>query len=126
MSEDNVTPMNRPTPQPVQEAPKAPPQAAPIMNPTQATGVVDLNDDTVALLVWRKFMGATPMTIVVSREAWERNEKIIANHHTFQLNTVYTFESPVNAEGRQSVFHLQDVIGWAANVKADVQVEDVG
>ena len=67
------------------------------------------------------------MTIVVSKEAWDRNKKIVKSSRQFHEDQVYTFESPVNGEGRQSVFHLQDVIGWAANVAAEVQnKEDTG
>jgi hypothetical protein len=112
--EDNVTPIK--TTPPKQPASTVPPQAAPILNPTQATNTVDLDNETVALLVWRGFMGAQPMTIVVSRKSWLANQKIVDDHHAFNPNQIYTFESPVNTEGRQSVFHLQDVVSWAANV----------
>lgn len=92
------------------------PQTAPIVNPTQATGVEDLPNDAVALLVYRGFTGPNPMTIVVTRASWDMNKQVLMNDGMKFLNDrIYEFESPVNPAGRKTTFHLQDVVGWAAN-----------
>ncbi len=105
---------------PLSDAPKKPvgvnPQTAPVMNPTQATGVEDLPDDAVALLVYRGFTGPNPMTIVVTRASWDMNKKVLMDAGmTFDKERIYEFESPINPTGRKTTFHLMDVIGWAAN-----------
>ena len=95
---------------------KDPPEAAPIINPTKATGMEDLPEDVVALLVWRNFTGNQPMTIVVTKESWMRNHKIAQSSRLFHPDRIYIFDSPVNEAGRQTVFQLQGIVGWAANV----------
>jgi hypothetical protein len=91
-------------------------KTAPIANPTQATGVEDLPDDAVALLVYRGFTGPNPMTIVVTEESWEMNKKVVIDAGMkFEPDRIYEFESPINPAGRRTTFHLQDVVGWAAN-----------
>lgn len=93
----------------------------PIMNPTQASGVEELPNDAVALLVWRKFTGAQPMTIVVTKASWEMNKKVVVDTGMqFIPERIYEFDSPPNPQGRKTTFHLQDVIGWAANVHTGV------
>jgi len=95
----------------------ATPATAPVVNPTKATDVEDLPKDAVALLVWRKFTGAQPMTIVVTKASWEMNKKVVMDGGaTFNPERIYEFDSPTNSKGRRTTFHLQDVIGWAANV----------
>lgn len=93
----------------------------PAPNPAQATGVEDLPDDAVALLVWRKFTGPQPMTIVVTRASWNMNKKVLMDAGMkFDSERVYEFDSPVNPKGRKTTFCLQDVIGWAANVHTGI------
>ncbi len=94
---------------------------ASVTNPTKATDVDDLPEDAVALLVWRKFTGPQPMTIIVTRASWEENRKVVmATGGVFHYERIYEFESPVNLKGRRTTFHLQDVIGWAANVDTGI------
>ena len=94
----------------------AAPATAPVMNPTQASEVEDLPNDAVALLVWSKFTGPQPMTIVVTRASWEMNKKVVVDAgFVFVPERVYEFDSPTNPKGRRTTFMLQDVIGWAAN-----------
>lgn len=92
-------------------------QSAPVMNPTQATGVEDLPDDAVALLVYRGFTGPQPMTIVVTLASWLMNKQVLMDGGMkFDKDRIYEFESPTNPKGRRTTFHLQDVTGWAANI----------
>jgi len=90
-------------------------------NLRQTREVEDLPSDAVALLVWRTFTGAQPMTLVVTKASWEMNEEVII-HAGFKFveGRIYEFESPINPEGRKTIFHLQDVIGWAANVDTGI------
>lgn len=77
----------------------------------------DLPKDAVALLVWRKFTGPQPMTIVVTQASWEMNRKVVMDQGArFNPERIYEFDSPTNSKGRRTTFMLQDVIGWAANV----------
>ena len=83
--------------------------------------VEDLPKDAVALLVWRKFTGSQPMTIVVTKASWEMNREVVMNSGAhFHSERVYEFDSPTNPKGRRTTFMLQDVIGWAANVDTDI------
>lgn len=92
------------------------PQTAPVMNPTDVNQIEDLPPDAVALLVWRKFTGPQPMTIVVTKASWEMNKKVVIDAgFQFVPERIYEFESPVNAKGRKTVFQVQDVVGWAGN-----------
>lgn len=76
----------------------------------------DLPKDAVALLVWRNFTGSQPMTLVVTRASWEMNKKVVMDQgSTFTPDRIYEFDSPTNERGRKTTFHLQDVVGWAAN-----------
>ena len=93
----------------------------PVTNSVRATELEDLPKDAVALLVWRTFTGVQPMTLVVTKASWEMNKKVIVNAgFTFVEDRIYEFESPVNPKGRKTVFHLQDVVGWAANVDTGI------
>lgn len=93
------------------------PATAPVMNPTNASEVEDLPKDAVALLIWRKFTGIQPMTIVVTKASWEMNKQVVMDEGSkFDLDRIYEFDSPTNPKGRMTTFHLQDVISWAANV----------
>lgn len=86
-------------------------------NPTGVVNVDELPADHVALLVWRDKFGATPLTVVVSRQSWDMNVKTLMDDgYKFDHERVYEFESPVNAMGRKSIFHFEGVIGWIANV----------
>ncbi len=90
-------------------------------NPTNASEVEDLPQDAVALLVWRRFTGPQPMTIVVTKASWEMNRKVVMDAGaTFLPERVYEFDSPTNPRGRRTTFMLQDVIGWAANVHSSI------
>ena len=112
MSESKTLPRKEPTTTPV---------TAPVTNSTTTPVVDDLPEDAVALLVWRKFTGPQPMTIIVTKESWDKNKKAVMDTGgVFHYERIYEFESPVNLKGRQTTFHLQDVIGWAANVGTDV------
>lgn len=92
-----------------------------IENPTGASEVEQLPEDAVALLVWRKFTGPQPMTIVVTRASWEMNKKVVMDGGaTFNSDRIYEFDSPTNPKGRRTTFLLQDVIGWAANIHSGV------
>lgn len=97
------------------------PAIAPVMNPTNASEVEDLPKDVVAILVWRKFSGPQPMTIVVTKASWEMNKKTVMDGGaTFNPDRIYEFDSPTNPRGRKTTFMLQDVIGWAANVDTGI------
>ena len=97
------------------------PATAPVMNPTNASGVEDLPRDAVALLVWRKFAGGQPMTLIVTKKSWEMNKKVVMDAgFQFVPERIYEFESPTNPKGRKTVFHLQDVVGWAANFNTGI------
>ena len=86
-------------------------------NPTGVVNVDELPDDQVALLVWRKDFGPQPITVVVSRQSWDMNKKIVMDvGFAFLPDRIYEFESPVNAMGRKSIFHFQNVTSWIANV----------
>ncbi len=99
------------------------PVTAPVMNPIKAIEVEDLPKDAVALLVWRKFTGPQPMTIVVTRASWVMNREVVMNAGAkFIPDRIYEFDSPTNPKGRKTTFMLQDVIGWAANVDTGVIV----
>ena len=96
-------------------------ETAPVMNPTNASEVEDLPKDAVALLVWRKFTGPQPMTIVVTKASWEMNKKVVMDQGAaFNPDRIYEFDSPTNPKGRRTTFMLQDVIGWAANVHSGI------
>ena len=102
-------------------APKAAPANVPVMNPTGATGLEDLPDDVVALSVWRTFTGPQPMTIMVTKASWEMNKAALMKQgHRFHADRIYEFDSPTSPKGRRTTFHLQDVIGWAANVHSSI------
>lgn len=108
-------PKNLPVPK------KNAPATAPVMNPTNASEVEALPKDAVAILVWRKFAGAQPMTIVVTKASWEMNKKTVMDGGaTFNPDRIYEFDSPTNPRGRKTTFMLQDVIGWAANVDTGI------
>lgn len=113
-------PKPKPKPAPLSEQMAAPkPATAPVTvtSPTNANEVGDLPKNAVALLVWRKFAGAQPMTIVVTKESWEMNKKTVMDGGaTFNPDRIYEFDSPTSPKGRKTIFHLQDVIGWAANL----------
>jgi len=97
--------------------PNSKPATAAVVNPTDAREVEDLPKDAVALLVWRTFTGPQPMTIVVTKASWEMNKKTVMDAGAkFNPERIYEFDSPTNPKGRKTTFHLQDVIGWAANV----------
>lgn len=100
---------------------KSKPATAPVMNPTGAAEVEDLPQDAVALLVWRKFTGPQPMTVVVTKASWEMNKKVVMDQGaTFNPDRIYEFDSPTNPKGRRTTFMLQDVIGWAASVDTGI------
>jgi hypothetical protein len=97
------------------------PETAPVVNPTGAKEMEDLPRDAVALLVWRGFTGPQPMTLVVSRASWDMNRKVVMDQGSqFNRERIYEFESPTNPKGRKTVFHLQDVVSWAANVDTGI------
>jgi hypothetical protein len=97
------------------------PETAPVMNPTKASEGENLPKDAVALLVWRKFTGPQPMTIVVTRNSWEMNKKVVMDAgFQFVPERIYEFDSPTNPKGRKTTFMFQDVIGWAANVDTGI------
>jgi len=83
--------------------------------------VEDLPEDAVALLVWRNFTGNQSMTLVVTKASWEMNKKVVMDAgFTFMEGRIYEFESPTNPKGRKTIFHLQDVVGWVANVDTGI------
>ena len=56
------------------------------------------------------------MTLVVTRASWDMNKKVVMDAGMkFESGRIYEFESPTNPKGRKTTFHLQDVVGWAAN-----------
>ncbi len=85
----------------------------------------ELPKDAVAVLVWRKFTGPQPLTIVVTKDSWENNRKRAAKIG-FSPETVFTFESPQSAAGRTSIFQLTDVVGWAGNVHSSIVLAPKG
>ncbi len=94
---------------------------APITNPTNVSEVENLPQDAVALLVWRKFCGPQPMTLVVTKASWEMNKKVVMDAGMqFVPERIYEFESPTNSKGRKTIFYLQDVLGWAANFHSSI------
>lgn len=92
-----------------------------VVNPTGAASVDDLPNDAVALLVWREITGAQPMTAVVTRASWEMNKKVVMDAgFKFEPGRIYEFESPTNEGGRKTIFHLQGVTGWMANIHTGI------
>ncbi len=98
-----------------------PAEAEAVVNPTAATSVDDLPSDHIALLVWREITGPQPMTIVITRASWEMNKKVIMDAgFKFLPDRIYEFESPTNSNGRKTIFHLQGVVGWMANINTGI------
>jgi hypothetical protein len=89
-------------------------------NPVNTNDPVDLPPDAVAIMVWRDGFGPQPITIVISRASWDTNHKKVIDDNRFNPDSVYVFESPINGQGRKTVFHLQNVIGWAANISTGI------
>ena len=91
--------------------------------PAGAAGISpeDLPEDAVALLVWRKFAGPNPMTVVVTKDSFEKNRARVAKvGGTFNPDSIYTFEGPVSPSGRKTTFQFQDVISWAGNYHSGI------
>lgn len=87
------------------------------VDPTGSINMGDIPSDAVVLLVWRRFSGAEPFTIIVTPASWVMNKQVVVNAgFSFDPERIYEFESPPDKKGRKTIFHLQDVIGWAANV----------
>lgn len=104
-----------PTPVPTPAAAEA------VVNPTDVTSVDDLPKDAVALLVWREITGAQPTTIIITRASWDINKKVVVDAGSvFDPKRIYAFESPTNSKGRKTVFHLQGIVGWMANVDTGI------
>ncbi len=96
-----------------------------VVDPTGAIGVADLPSDAVALFIWRKFSGSQPFIIVVTLASWLMNKQVVVDAgFSFDPERIYEFESPSSPEGRKTVFHLQDVIGWAASVDTGTVPEE--
>ena len=93
--------------------PKAGP---PKMDPTKPNMAEELPNDAVALVVWRECTGPQPMTVVVTRDSWERNRKFAVREGKIDPERAYVFESPINHLNRQSTFFLQGVTSWVGNV----------
>ena len=92
-----------------------------LVDPPKAEQMEDLPQDAVALLVWRNFTGAQPMTLVVTKASWEMNKKAVMDDGAkFNPDRIYEFDSPTNPQGRRTTFHLQGVTGWAANVHSTI------
>ena len=100
----------------------APPSASDaVVNPTNASSVDDLPVDHIALMVWREITGPQPMTIIITRASWDMNRKVVMDAGAkFEPNRIYEFESPVNEKGRKTIFHLQGVVGWMANLDTGI------
>ena len=91
--------------------------AAPEAAGAEAASVNDLPQDHVALLVWREITGPQPMTIIVTRASWDTNKKVVMEAGAkFEPSRIYEFESPINDQGRKTIFHFQGVVGWMANI----------
>ena len=84
-------------------------------DPASFQDVNALPDDAVALLVWREDFGGQPLTIIITRGSWEMNKKVVMDAGMTFGDRIYEFESPVNEQGRKTIFHLEKVIGWCAN-----------
>lgn len=92
-------------------------------DPAAFKDVNALPDDAVALLIWRNDFGGQPLTIIITRASWDMNkERLMKDGHQFFPEHVYEFESPVNEQGRKSIFHLQKVIGWCANIHTGIKL----
>lgn len=91
-----------------------------IEDPTALKDVNQLPDDAVSLLVWRDGFGPQPLTIIISKASWDMNRERVGMAERFKPDSIYEFESPTNEQGRKSIFHLQKVIGWCANVHSGI------
>ncbi len=90
-------------------------------DPASFKDVNALPDDAVALLVWREGFGGQPLTIIITQASWDMNKKrLMSDGQQFFPDHVYEFESPTNEGGRKSIFHLQKVIGWCANIHSGI------
>lgn len=90
-------------------------------DPAQHSDVNSLPDDCVALLIWRDGFEMNPLTIIITQASWDMNKKrLMDDGAQFFPEHVYEFESPVNEAGRKSIFHLQKVIGWCANIHTGI------
>jgi len=78
-----------------------------------------LPEDAVAVLVWREGVEDT-LTMIVSKASWLKNYQIVKKHGQFLPDHVYEFESEQNANGRKSVFQIQDVKSWGANIHSPI------
>ena len=76
----------------------------------------NLPQDAVALMVWTRHTGPQPVTIIVSRDSFEKNRERVKQSGTFMAENVYQFESPVNPSGRKTVYQLSGVVGWVGNL----------
>ena len=90
------------------------PQGANQISPDQ------LPVDAVALLIWRGFTADT-LTLIITKESWEKNKAIVKDDGGFHAERLYEFESGQNAAGRSSFFQIQEVIGWGANVGSSIK-----
>lgn len=94
-----------------------------VVNPTSVSSVDDLPADQVALMVWREITGPQPMTIIITRASWDMNKKVVMDAGAiFVPSRIYEFESPINDQGRKTIFHLQGVVGWMANIGTGIIV----
>ena len=97
------------------------PSADTVVNPTNVTSVDDLPKDHIALLVWREITGPQPLTIIITRKSWDMNKQVIMdNGFQFEPKRIYEFESPTTKGGRKTIFHLQGVVGWMANLDTGI------
>jgi len=99
----------------------AAPTADNVVNPTNVTSVDDLPAGHIALLVWREITGPQPMTIIITRASWDMNKKVVMDAgFKFEPGRIYEFESPTTEGGRKTIFHLQGVVGWMANIDTGI------
>ena len=97
------------------------PTADAVVNPTNVTSVDNLPSDHIALLVWREITGPQPMTIIITRQSWDMNKKVVRDDgFKFEPNRIYEFEGPTTSKGRKTIYHLQGVVGWMANIHSGI------
>jgi hypothetical protein len=84
--------------------------------------VEQMPEGAVALNVWRAAneYGPDPITLVVSRESYDKFRKRVESISSISPDTLYIFESPLAPDGRKTVSHLTRIVGVMAYVNTKI------
>lgn len=82
----------------------------------------DLPPGSVALNVFRVATeyGPDPMTVVVSRESYDRVRKLIEQADAIDPSWLFVLESPLSSDGRKTVLHLTRVVSIVAFINTSI------